>query len=78
MYVRLNGCWDVVGPLSWLETSTDKVTLYGILSHYIWGRPIKGMQYQHDAFTKLKPFVNWVNLETDNCNSKTCREGCVF
>jgi len=67
---------DSGGPLSWLETKTGKVKLYGIMLHNRFDNTShQELDLRYGACTKLEPMVMWVNVETGNCNSKTCRKG---
>merc|ERR1719312_1193975 len=69
---------DSGGPLSWLETETDEVKLYGIVSHntHVTVKyPSMNVKYRYGVYTKLEPMVSWVNKETGHCNRKTCEHG---
>ena len=59
----------MTGPLVWLDSSTNKVKLYGCVSFGDGcaqpGKP--------GVYSKVSTFLDWVSEVTRDCNRETCK-----
>jgi len=65
---------DSGGPLSYLEKSTDKVKLYGLVSY---GKGCASPGYP-GVYATVSTFLDWVNQVTGSCNQATCTSNCMM
>ena len=62
------------GPMSWLDSSTDKVKLYGLVS-FGDGCAKPGKPGVYALVSKVQ---DWIKEVTGDCNSETCNKGWVL